>query len=134
MKSKIADLKNSEKSRYAGASKGAAFIEYFIEKGTKWIHLDIAGPSTANAAEGVYSEGATGFGTQTVLKYIHNEIYGSDCLDTKKPENVDNSASTQQPSEKEINEVIIIIIKNQTVEPTKNNEGQQEQTNSQIAC
>ena len=81
MKSKVADLKNAEKSRYAGASKGAAFIEYFIEKNTKWIHLDIAGPSTSNAADGVYSEGATGFGTQLVLKYLYNECYGSDIVE-----------------------------------------------------
>ena len=43
MKSKFADLKNSGKDRYGGASKGAAFLEYFIEKNVNWIHLDIAG-------------------------------------------------------------------------------------------
>ena len=78
MKSKTADIKNAEKSRYAGASKGAAFIEYFIEKHTKWIHLDIAGPSQSNSSEGVFAEGATGFGTQLVLKYLYNECYGTD--------------------------------------------------------
>jgi hypothetical protein len=86
MKSKVADLKNSEKSRYAGASKGAAFLEYFIEKDVKWIHLDIAGPSTCNSPEGVYAEGATGFGTQTVLKYIYNDHFGTDCVEETQPE------------------------------------------------
>lgn len=81
MKSKTADIKNSEKSRYAGASKGAAFLEYFIEKDTKWIHLDIAGPSTCNAASGIYSEGATGFGTQLVLKFLYNECYGTEIVE-----------------------------------------------------
>lgn len=43
MKSKFADLKNAGKDRYGGASKGAAFLERFIEKDVNWIHLDIAG-------------------------------------------------------------------------------------------
>ena len=99
MKSKTADLKNSEKSRYAGASKGAAFLEYFIEKDVKWIHLDIAGPSTCQAADGVYAEGATGFGTQLVLKYLYNETYGTDCV-----EETNNSAETAK-----VNEAINIV-------------------------
>jgi leucyl aminopeptidase len=43
MKSKFADLNNSGKDRYGGASKGAAFLEYFIDKNRNWVHLDIAG-------------------------------------------------------------------------------------------
>lgn len=43
MKSKFADLKNSEADRYAGASKAAAFLENFIEEKVNWVHLDIAG-------------------------------------------------------------------------------------------
>jgi len=44
LKSKVADIKNKG-TRLAGASTAAAFIEEFIEKETKWIHLDIAGTS-----------------------------------------------------------------------------------------
>ncbi len=43
LKSPFADLKNAGKDRYGGASKGAAFLEKFINKGVKWVHLDIAG-------------------------------------------------------------------------------------------
>jgi leucyl aminopeptidase len=43
MKSKYADLHNSDRIRYGGASKGAAFIENFINKDVNWVHLDIAG-------------------------------------------------------------------------------------------
>jgi leucyl aminopeptidase len=43
MKSKFADLHNSSKVRYGGASQAAAFLECFIEKDVNWIHLDIAG-------------------------------------------------------------------------------------------
>lgn len=44
LKSKSADMTNKG-GRYAGASIAAAFIEKFIDKDTKWIHLDIAGTS-----------------------------------------------------------------------------------------
>jgi leucyl aminopeptidase len=43
LKSPFADLKNAGKDRYGGASKGAAFLEKFINKGVNWVHLDIAG-------------------------------------------------------------------------------------------
>jgi leucyl aminopeptidase len=43
IKSSFADMKNAGKDRYGGASKGAAFLEKFINKHVKWIHLDIAG-------------------------------------------------------------------------------------------
>jgi leucyl aminopeptidase len=53
LKSSVADISNKG-GRLAGASIAAAFIEEFIEKDTKWIHLDIAG--TAGSKE----TGATG--------------------------------------------------------------------------
>ena len=40
MKSKYADLHNSEKSRYGGASTAAAFIENFIDKDVNWVPLN----------------------------------------------------------------------------------------------
>jgi leucyl aminopeptidase len=53
LKSKVADMKNKG-SRLAGASQAAAFIENFIEKDTKWIHLDVAGTATnKNGGTGV---------------------------------------------------------------------------------
>lgn len=44
LKSQVADMKNKG-GRSGGASTAAAFIENFIEEGTAWIHLDIAGTS-----------------------------------------------------------------------------------------
>jgi len=41
--SATADLVNSFRSPFAGASRAAAFLEKFVEKGVKWVHLDIAG-------------------------------------------------------------------------------------------
>jgi leucyl aminopeptidase len=77
MKSKFAQLKN-DGGRYGGASQGAAFLEYFIDKERNWVHLDIAGPSTNTEDADCFSHGATGFGTQLVLKYLYNSIDGSD--------------------------------------------------------
>jgi leucyl aminopeptidase len=50
MKSSYADLDNKGKTRYGGASQAAAFLERFIEKDTKWVHLDIAGPAMKSSA------------------------------------------------------------------------------------
>jgi hypothetical protein len=55
---KVADIKNTG-GRLAGASTAAAFIEAFIEKDTKWVHLDIAGTA------GVEKTGATGVMVKT---------------------------------------------------------------------
>jgi hypothetical protein len=88
MKSKSADLKNSGKDRYGGASKGAAFLEYFIDKDKNWVHLDIAGPASTLGPGDCVSEGATGFGTQLVLKYLFNySMKGTDVKeeDLKSP-------------------------------------------------
>lgn len=66
MKGTFSDLNNAGKSPYGGASTAAAFLEYFINKETKWAHLDICGPGYDN-------KGATGFGTQLVLDYLCRE-------------------------------------------------------------
>jgi leucyl aminopeptidase len=53
LKSQVADMKNKG-GRTAGASQAAAFIENFIEKDTKWIHLDVAGTAAnKNGGTGV---------------------------------------------------------------------------------
>lgn len=80
LKSPFADLKNAGKDRYGGASKGAAFLEKFIEKGVKWVHLDIAGPSHAGSTYDCWTQGATGFGTQIILKYLYNFVNKTDVL------------------------------------------------------
>ena len=48
MKSPVADLKNLGNSRFAGASTAAAFLEYFIDEGRSWAHIDIAGMTMNN--------------------------------------------------------------------------------------
>ena len=88
MKSNFADLKNAGKDRYGGASKGAAFLEYFINKETNWVHLDIAGPSSSSSQGVCVSEGATGYGTQLILKYLYNYIRENNSSDEKSESNI----------------------------------------------
>ena len=64
IESKVADIKNSG-GRLAGASTAAAFIEAFIEKDTKWIHLDIAGTATLE------KKGATGVMVKTFTELFY---------------------------------------------------------------
>jgi len=64
IKSEVADIKNTG-GKLAGACTAAAFIEEFIEKDTKWIHLDIAG--TAN----LLKVGATGVMVKTFTELFY---------------------------------------------------------------
>jgi len=70
MKSTVADLSNMGKSGYGGASNAAAFLENFVEEGTKWAHLDIAGPSLMIGDKGIYRGGSSGFGVKIMLHYL----------------------------------------------------------------
>ena len=67
MKQKVADIKNSYKSGLASASKGAALIEYFVEKDKTLVHLYISWLSQNIFNKGLFADGTTGFGTQLTL-------------------------------------------------------------------
>ncbi|CAD8104032.1 unnamed protein product [Paramecium sonneborni] len=73
MKGQFADLCNIGKSKVCGASKAAAFLFHFIDEKTPFAHLDIAGPMDSKADKGIHPPGATGFGTQVLLKYLVNK-------------------------------------------------------------
>lgn len=64
IKSEVADIKNKG-GRNAGASTAAAFLEEFVEKGTSWIHLDIAG--TSSNINGL----ATGVMVKSFVEYFY---------------------------------------------------------------
>lgn len=65
VKSKIADVRNLAINRYAGASTGAAFLEYFTSY--PWVHIDIAGVAWCD--EKVYMNcGATGYGVRLLTE------------------------------------------------------------------
>lgn len=45
----------------------------FVEKDTKWAHLDIAGPAMAKAAKPPVSADQTGFGAGLLLNFIRGK-------------------------------------------------------------
>jgi leucyl aminopeptidase len=74
VRSDVADVRNHVEPRYAGCLLGAAFLENFVG-GTRWAHLDIAGPAWARKATlkwvpAYHPLGATGFGVRLVTRYL----------------------------------------------------------------
>lgn len=70
--SPTADLVNSHKTTFGGSCRAAAFLEKFIEKDVKWIHLDIAGAfDHGTGAKAPLSINGNGFGVQTLLNYLY---------------------------------------------------------------
>lgn len=68
--SDVADLRNMGKSRWGGACTAASFLEHFIEKGTHWAHMDIAGTAWIKADKPTVPKYGTGFGVQVLYDYI----------------------------------------------------------------
>lgn len=61
---RVADINNTGTNPLGAAAKAAAFLERFVEGGTKWAHLDIAGGAFMSIkAEPPLCQDATGFGT-----------------------------------------------------------------------
>jgi len=68
LKSDVADLRNTGE-RWGGALIAGLFLKEFV--GTvPWVHVDIAGPATADKEWGVYGKGATGFGVPSIIEYL----------------------------------------------------------------
>jgi len=68
LKSDYADLKHTA-DRWGGSITAALFLREFVGE-TPWVHIDIAGPSTAHRAYGIHPKGGTGHGVLTFLKLI----------------------------------------------------------------
>jgi leucyl aminopeptidase len=68
LKSEIADLKNTGE-RWGGALTAGLFLKEFVGK-VPWVHVDIAGPSSASKEQGHVGKGATGFGVVSILNYL----------------------------------------------------------------
>ncbi len=69
LKSKHADLGNIG-GREAGSITAAEFLQHFIQEGTPWIHLDIAGTATVKSSNHRNLSGATGWGVLTLNRLI----------------------------------------------------------------
>lgn len=68
LESKIADLRNTGE-RAGGALTAGLFLRRFAE-GTRWLHVDMAGPGMCTKPFDVNVEGGTGFGVATVLALL----------------------------------------------------------------
>lgn len=73
MKGRLADLRNIDNgtSYLGGASKAAAFLEYFVDK-AKWAHLDIAGTAYVEKAKAVDYPMGTGYGVRLLVNFLEN--------------------------------------------------------------
>jgi leucyl aminopeptidase len=68
LKSEIADLKNTGE-RWGGALTAGLFLKEFVGN-VPWVHVDIAGPSSASKEQGHIGKGGTGFGVLSILNYL----------------------------------------------------------------
>jgi len=63
--SSVADMQNIGKRGFAGTATAAAFLQRFIQKSTKWAHLDIAGCESDEK-----TKLSTGFGVMLLHDFI----------------------------------------------------------------
>ncbi len=73
--SPIADMKNVG-PRGAGSITAAQFIGRFVENGTKWAHLDVAGMVWADKPGSNYDKGATGYGVRLLDRFVADNFEG----------------------------------------------------------
>jgi leucyl aminopeptidase len=68
LKSEIADMRNTG-DRYGGALTAGLFLKEFVGD-TPWVHVDIAGPASADKEGGHVAKGGTGFAVSTIIEYL----------------------------------------------------------------
>ena len=72
-KSKVADIRNISNTKGGGSIMAAWFLDYFIEEGVEWAHIDIAGPAYIEKSINSYTPvGGAGFGVRTILNWLRN--------------------------------------------------------------
>ncbi|MBI4276739.1 leucyl aminopeptidase, partial [Candidatus Uhrbacteria bacterium] len=70
VKSPVADIRNIPAMKIADASIGALFLKYFVEKKTRFAHLDIAGTAWQSSPVPYEDVGATGVGVRLLIEYL----------------------------------------------------------------
>ena len=73
--SQIADMKNVG-PRWAGSITAAQFIQRFVDEGTAWAHLDIAGMVWADKPGATWDKGATGYGVRLIDRFVRDNLEG----------------------------------------------------------
>jgi leucyl aminopeptidase len=70
LKSDFADMVNWPGVKYGNASIASAFLENFIDPGTDWAHIDIAGPSYVSAGTAFSPPGGSGVIIETLVRLV----------------------------------------------------------------
>ena len=73
--SQIADMKNVG-PRNGGSITAAQFLARYVEKGTPWAHLDIAGVVWSDKPGATWDKGATGYGVRLIDRYVRDNCEG----------------------------------------------------------
>ena len=73
--SQIADMKNAG-PRFGGSITAAQFLQRYIENGTPWAHLDIAGVVWADKPGATWDKGATGYGARLLDRFVRDNCEG----------------------------------------------------------
>ncbi len=73
LKSRIADVKNVG-GRPAGSITAAQFLQRFVQEGTPWIHLDIAGVALIKEGTDLAPKGATGWGVMALDRLVRDRF------------------------------------------------------------
>src|SRR3546814_20840155 len=60
----VADMKNISGGRAGGSITAAQFLQRFIQDGTPWAHLDIAGVAWTTKDKAIVPKGGSGFGVR----------------------------------------------------------------------
>ncbi|MDP2632673.1 MAG: leucyl aminopeptidase [Candidatus Curtissbacteria bacterium] len=72
IKSYIADIANLSSGKGAGAQTAAKFLEDFVDRGQKWVHLDIASTAWEESDKPYCAKGATGSSVTTLVELAMN--------------------------------------------------------------
>lgn len=72
MDSDIADMRNIHARGDAGSACAAAFLQRFVEKDMKWLHLDIAGVAWTAKDRPTSAKGATGYGARLLDEFVRS--------------------------------------------------------------
>ncbi len=71
LKSNVADMKNIG-GRPAGSITAAQYLQRFVQDGTPWIHLDIAGVASVASGTEFSPKGATGWGVLALSRLVQD--------------------------------------------------------------
>ncbi len=71
IKSEIADIMNTGKNRYGGATSGAMFLKEFAGD-TPWVHLDIAGMAWHETPKPWIPYGPSGIAVRSIVEWVRS--------------------------------------------------------------